>query len=128
MINAAIPMEELRAPYTVSIEKRNPEKKMRAPNIKDDSNAKCTNKESRVIMNMQTSIPFLLCFTGPGLSDMLMQSAPIDITSPADSNPKKLIIKDGTTMPAVILSPSFRKRPFIKFLYALRNCINHKSK
>ncbi len=73
------------------------------------------------MIRVQAIIPFRLCFSGPGLSEMLIHNAPTDITRPAGNKSNRFIIKEGNTIPAVIRKPSFKKRPFIKLLYAFCN-------
>jgi len=71
------------------------------------------------IKTEQKSIPFRLCFTGPGASLMLTQRAPNEIVIPNSRLPSSEKIMAGNIIANVVRIPSARywlKRKFLIFL------------
>lgn len=120
MINMADnPIEDTRALYKLSMEKANPKANMMIAVKSTDGNVKFVMIDTTDIMMMQNIIPFARWCTGPALSVILTQSAPIEMAIPTGSKSKKPNKNAGRTMPQVILIPSLKNRPFMKFIYSL---------
>ena len=114
-----MPIDETRALYRLNIENANPNKKIIAVVKRTDESEKFVIIETNATIIIQNIIPFALWCTGPGLSVMLTQSAPVEIIMPIGSISKKPKRNAGSTIPHVILTPSLKNLPFIKFTYSL---------
>ena len=80
--NPASPMEPALAPKTPIIEKIKQKTAMRMPVASADPTANPVSNEAIKITALQTSIAFFRCRTGPALSTIVTQTAPIDIVIP----------------------------------------------
>ena len=100
----------------LSIENAKPNTKMIKAVKKAEKSAKLVIIDTSEIINIQNIIPFARCLTGPALSVILTQSAPVDKAIPIGSSLKNPNKNAGITIPNVILRPSLKNLPLIKFI------------